>query len=163
VKNAKCETRNERPSSGEGNSMNEEMREVIKNMKKDILSELKKDIESMSDKPSKVPLGEKLQGYIYLLREREHVISQRDVYKVGRTTQKPDTVIGRIKNGYKKGSEIVLLIQCDDDKIVAVEGKIIEAFFDMFVKHDDGKEHFYGSPKCMRQTIVRIIDEVADV
>jgi hypothetical protein len=99
-------------------------------------------------------------GYIYLLREREHIASQINVFKVGRTVQEPDTVISRIRNGYKKGSEIVCIMQCPVEKVVHVENTIIKAFSDKFPNHKDGKEHFYGDSIGMQQIIFECIKKV---
>lgn len=46
-------------------------------------------------------------GYIYLIREREFVLRNEDVYKVGGTVQKtPSLQLKRLSN-YKKGSQLL--------------------------------------------------------
>ena len=49
-------------------------------------------------------------GYIYLVRTREFKSLGEPIYKVGRTSQCPDTRITRLHK-YTKGSEIYLILQ----------------------------------------------------
>jgi hypothetical protein len=50
-------------------------------------------------------------GYMYLVRTREFKSLNRPIYKVGMTSQCPDTRITRLHK-YTKGSEIYLVLQC---------------------------------------------------
>ena len=59
-------------------------------------------------------------GYIYLVRTREFKSLNRQVYKVGRTSQCPDTRITRLHK-YTKGSEIYLILQCHVADVSLIE------------------------------------------
>jgi hypothetical protein len=52
------------------------------------------------------------------------------------TVQKPDNHIYRIRNGYKKGSKILLLISCDEDQAKIRENKIKSEFIKKFERHN---------------------------
>jgi hypothetical protein len=95
-------------------------------------------------------------GYNYLVQEREHVNSNQPIYKFGMTVQEPDNHIYRIRNGYKKGSKILLLISCDEDQAKIRENKIKSEFIKKFERHTDGNEHFIGDYKEM----IRIISNI---
>ena len=85
-------------------------------------------------------------SYIYLIREREFLNNDDDVYKVGRTTQYPDNIIHRLRS-YKKKSEIILVLQCDPKDVVELETTIKRQFRKRFKSHPDGTEYFRGD-KC---------------
>ena len=93
-------------------------------------------------------------SYIYLIREREHVEACRNVYKFGRCCQSPENYIDRLRQ-YKKGSEIIMVIQCDDAH--AVENKIRTRFKDEFCQHRDGHEHYYGDVHKMMHIILEYV------
>lgn len=98
----------------------------------------------------------KLVGYIYLIREREMVDKNMEVYKVGMTTQEPNLTIQRLKS-YKKESELVHLMEVNDPDITrAVEQGIVNIFKDTFIPHPDGNEYFEGD----RARMISIICEV---
>lgn len=92
-------------------------------------------------------------SYLYLLRKREFLNTRSPIYKIGRTTQIPDIKIGRFHNGYDKGSEICMIIQVPNDKVVDLERIIITKFNETFKNHIDGKEYFEGDMNLM----IRII------
>ena len=64
-------------------------------------------------------------GYMYLVRTREFKSLNRPVYKVGMTSQCPDTRIPRLHK-YTKGSEIYLLLQCHVLDVKLIEKEILE-------------------------------------
>ena len=64
-------------------------------------------------------------GYIYLVRTREFKSTNRQIYKVGRTSQCPDTRITRLHK-YTKGSEIYLILQCHVNDVGLIEKEILE-------------------------------------
>jgi hypothetical protein len=68
---------------------------------------------------------EEKHGYIYLVRTREFKSLNRPIYKVGRTSQCPDTRIGRLHK-YTKGSEIYLILQCHVEDVSLIEKEILE-------------------------------------
>ena len=80
-------------------------------------------------------------GYIYLVRTREFKSLNRQIYKVGRTSQCPDTRITRLHK-YTKGSEIYLILQCHVNDISLIEKEILEQFCIKWDPGPDGSEDF---------------------
>jgi hypothetical protein len=80
-------------------------------------------------------------GYIYLVRTREFKSLNRQIYKVGRTSQCPDTRITRLHK-YTKGSEIYLILQCHVNDVGLIEKEILEQFCLRFDPGPDGSEDF---------------------
>lgn len=80
-------------------------------------------------------------GYIYLVRTREFKSLNRPVYKVGRTSQCPDTRITRLHK-YTKGSEIYLIVQCHVNDVSLIEKEILEQFCKKWDPGPDGSEDF---------------------
>jgi len=80
-------------------------------------------------------------GYIYLVRTREFKSLNRTIYKVGRTSQCPDTRIGRLHK-YTKGSEIYLILQCHVNDVGLIEKEILEQFCVKWDPGPDGSEDF---------------------
>lgn len=105
---------------------------------------------------------EEKHGYIYLVRTREFKALNRPIYKVGRTSQCPDTRIGRLHK-YTKGSEIYLILQCHVDDVSLIEKEILEAFCHRFDPGPDGSEDFIIPTLAelleAKQTIFRVIQE----
>ena len=80
-------------------------------------------------------------GYIYLVRTREFKSLNREIYKVGRTSQCPDTRITRLHK-YTKGSEIYLILQCNVHHVGLIEKEILEQFCLTWDPGPDGSEDF---------------------
>lgn len=80
-------------------------------------------------------------GYIYLVRTREFKSLHRQIYKVGRTSQCPDTRITRLHK-YTKGSEIYLILQCHVEDVSLIEKEILEEFCKKWDPGPDGSEDF---------------------
>lgn len=80
-------------------------------------------------------------GYIYLVRTREFKSLNRTIYKVGRTSQCPDTRITRLHK-YTKGSEIYLILQCHVNDVSLIEKEILEQFCLKWDPGPDGSEDF---------------------
>ena len=94
-----------------------------------------------------------LDGFIYLIREREFINTNEEVYKVGATVQKGTTLqLTRLKN-YKKGSQLLCACRCDPIIVFEIESKIKKIFKEKFVKHGDGTEYFIGEPLKMLEII----------
>jgi hypothetical protein len=105
-----------------------------------------------------VPIVESIQqnvSYIYLIREREHYMKDENVYKFGRCTQLPDHKINRLYH-YKKGSEIVMVLQCKN--VIDTENRIRVIFKQRFIQHIDGHEHYYGDVNMMKKIIWDVIN-----
>ncbi len=105
---------------------------------------------------------EEKHGYIYLVRTREFKSLNRPIYKVGRTSQCPDTRINRLHK-YTKGSEIYLVIQCHVDDVGLIEKEILEIFCHQWSPGPDGSEDFIiptlRDLLHAKQTIIRIIQQ----
>lgn len=101
-------------------------------------------------------------GYIYLVRTREFKALNRPIYKVGRTSQCPDTRITRLHK-YTKGSEIYLILQCHVNDVGLIEKDILEQFCIRFDPGPDGSEDFIipTSQQLMeaKEIIFKVIQE----
>ena len=104
--------------------------------------------------------GELHIGYIYLLRTREHRLLGRPYYKVGRTTQEPNTRIRRLEE-YTKGSEVICLESCPADRIIEVEREVLREFRHTFETGPDGSEDYVLDSKDQlwkaRDLIIHIV------
>ena len=81
-----------------------------------------------------------MSGSIYLLREREFILLDKQIYKVGRTSQ----MIGKRLIGYPKDSELIMCLKVKDNKIS--ERKILDNFKLKFNQRlDIGVEYFEGN------------------
>ena len=98
-------------------------------------------------------------GYIYLIREREFLLREEDVYKVGATVQKTSTLqLDRLKK-YKKGSQLLYTRICNAGIVFRIESKIKKEFRDNFNKHIDGYEYFIGNYQEMIDIINDVMNE----
>jgi hypothetical protein len=97
-------------------------------------------------------------SYIYLIQERENFEKNNNVFKIGRTTQEPNNKINRLQN-YKKGSKILLVMECENEKVKSIEKNIKVIFDSKFKKHSDGYEHYIGDKDEMKKIISRLICE----
>ena len=120
------------------------------------MSQLQKelaDVKSASSIQTTQPEHPHKIGYIYLIREREFVNSNQNVFKVGRTIQKtPTCYLERLKD-YKRGSQMLSVIHVDCDDCEHIESKVKDVFNKMFKRHNDGHEYFEGDPKTMSMVI----------
>jgi hypothetical protein len=87
-------------------------------------------------------------SYIYLIQEREFYQSNKIFYKFGKIQQKADNRIKRFTE-YKRGSKILLLMECHNDSLFEIESKIRKEFKKNFKDHIDGHEHFEGDYRKM--------------
>ena len=97
-------------------------------------------------------------SYIYLIQERENFEKDNNVFKYGRTTQEPNNKINRLQN-YKKGSKILLVMECENDKVKSIEKNIKVIFDSKFKRHSDGYEHYIGDKDEMKKIISTLICE----
>jgi len=107
---------------------------------------------------------EEKHGYIYLVRTREFKSLRRPIYKVGKTSQCPDTRITRLHK-YTKGSEIYLILQCDVMDVSLIEKDILERFCHRWDPGPDGSEDFIIPTEAelleAKQIIIEVIMEYA--
>jgi len=95
-------------------------------------------------------------SYIYLIQERENFEKNNNVFKIGRTTQEPNNKINRLQN-YKKGSKILLVMECENEKVKSIEQNIKVIFNSKFKRHSDGYEHYIGDKDHMINIITSLI------
>ncbi len=85
--------------------------------------------------------------YIYLFREREHILLNNNFYKIGKTIQ-----IGIKRfNNYKGGSEIILLKKVNDCLFMEQQiKKLFKEKYELF----EGRETFIGDVDEMEEEIL---------
>jgi hypothetical protein len=94
---------------------------------------------------------------IYLLREREFVRLNEDVYKIGRSSN-----IKNRMNNYPKSSNIELMIGCQDS--VGVEKALLEIFRKEFKQMKEyGSEYFQGDKLEMIKIITNFVNNKTKV
>ena len=79
---------------------------------------------------------DKTHGYLYLIREREFLVRDEQVFKMGMTIQGAKLRLKRL-DAYKKESELVVSIRCLVDRVANVEGNIKHHFQIAFTQHSD--------------------------
>ena len=80
---------------------------------------------------------------IYLLREREFIRLNEDIYKIGRSKH-----IKTRMNSYPKGSDIELMMGCNDS--IKCEKQLLEIFRTTFIQRKEyGSEYFEGDKQEM--------------
>ena len=94
-----------------------------------------------------------MSSYIYLLKEREFIKTNENIYKLGKTKQNNEN---RIKQ-YPKGSKLFLLKICYDcDKM---ENILLASFRKKFKQRKDiGREYFEGEYNDMIKNIENILN-----
>jgi hypothetical protein len=94
--------------------------------------------------------------YIYLIREREFIRTNDNVYKVGRTKQQINNSIRRFDE-YPKGSEPVFLIKVSS--AIKAEADVLKMMKQQFKQRIDyGKEYFEGDVNSMIFSIIKKIE-----
>ena len=95
-------------------------------------------------------------GYNYLIQEREHLMLNQQVFKTGMSIQSANNQIDRLKQGYKKGSKIIIIACCKPDEARERETRIKNELKKKFKNHTDGIEHFIGDYKEMMRIMMDI-------
>lgn len=91
------------------------------------------------------------KGHIYLIREREFIKTNENVYKIGKSTN----VTVRLMK-YPKGSEIILIMECMN--IHKCERDIINKFNNEYEPRKDiGNEYYEGSKSTMIEHIYELV------
>ena len=92
-----------------------------------------------------------IRGIVYLIQPAEYVGS--NVCKVGHS-KSPE--LSRCKNGYKKGTRFLTIMECNDPLII--ERNILNSFRNKF-NLVNGREYFSGDMNNMRADFLRIVCE----
>ena len=95
-----------------------------------------------------------LHEYIYLIKAREFVNSNENVYKVGRTSQDQYKRF----HGYPKGSLLLFHMNCKNS--IKMERLVLEKFKNKYTQRKDiGREYFEGEHKTMIRIIFEVIND----
>ena len=90
---------------------------------------------------------------IYLLREREFARLNETIYKIGRSIN-----IKTRMNSYPKGSDIELMMGCNDS--IKCEKQLLEIFRNTFIQRKEyGSEYFEGDKQEMIAIITNILNK----
>jgi hypothetical protein len=92
-----------------------------------------------------------MEGYIYILKLREHINNNEEVYKIGRTND----IIRRTKE-YPKGSKIIYTIHCNN--MNESETKL-KRHLKQYIRKDLGSEYF----ECDINIIKKYADIVSNI
>jgi hypothetical protein len=105
-------------------------------------------------RPENININEEYH-YIYIVRPKENVFHNENVYKLGKTKLKNvELNISRLTS-YGKGTELVFISQCNDCDIL--ERALIEEFNKRFNKHTFGTEYYVGDKYDMIKTIGELV------
>jgi hypothetical protein len=93
-----------------------------------------------------------IYNFIYLIKEREFIITSKNIYKIGKTTQQNNKRL----NAYPKGSVLIFHMMCNDcDNIEKI---LLKKFKNIFlIKKEYGNEYFEGNHLEMIKTIYNTI------
>jgi uncharacterized C2H2 Zn-finger protein len=91
-------------------------------------------------------------NYIYLIKEREFIDNNKNIFKIGKTKQTSNKRF----SAYPKGSILLFHMICNDcDKIEII---LINKFNQLFIKKQEiGNEYFQGNHMKMIETIYNTI------
>jgi hypothetical protein len=90
---------------------------------------------------------------IYLLREREFARLNENIYKIGRSIN-----IKTRMNSYPKGSDIELMMGCNDS--IKCEKQLLEIFRNTFIQRKEyGSEYFEGDKQEMIAIITNFLNK----
>jgi hypothetical protein len=95
--------------------------------------------------------------YIYLIRCKENVRHNENIYKIGKTVTKELTINLKRLTSYGIGTELIYITQCKNSNMI--ETNILKEFNKKFTKYELGNEYFIGNYNEMRKIINKIIDE----
>jgi hypothetical protein len=95
--------------------------------------------------------------YIYLIRCKENVRHNENIYKIGKTVTKELTINLKRLTGYGIGTELILIRQCINSN--TIENTILEEFNKKFTKYELGREYFIGNYNNMIDIICNIISK----
>lgn len=91
------------------------------------------------------------EGHIYMIREREFINADQNVFKIGRSTN----VTVRLMK-YPKNSQPIIMMKCSD--VNACEKQVIRTFKSKFIHRTDaGAEYFEGNENTMMQELINIV------
>ncbi len=95
--------------------------------------------------------------YIYLIRCKENVRHNENVYKIGKTVTKELTINLKRLTGYGIGTELLLIRRCKNSSYI--ENTILKEFNNKFNRYELGREYFIGDYNDMIEIIHNIISK----
>jgi hypothetical protein len=125
--------------------LNEQITALINTNKEqlEINTQLLSRISKLEKLQPKNEIDTNLNQFIYILKEREFVKSDEEIYKIGKTR----SLTNRIGD-YPKGSKIKLIYPCED--MNTIEKELLLLFDDKFIRMTDvGREYFRGDINVM--------------
>jgi len=128
--------------------------QVINTPNVDIRTQIREVLnEILEKKDYRYNKSEQKIQYIYLLQEREFVISKTPIYKIGKSKQEN---VSRFRQ-YPKGSSLLFQITCNDCDLT--ENILKKIFAEKYIKRPEiGSEYFEGDSKQMIKDIFNIIN-----
>lgn len=97
------------------------------------------------------PMEKCNRQYVYMIRPREFIRLNENTYKIGKTTQNPNSRLA----GYPKGSEVLSFICVNDCD--SAEKEIMSKFISEFKQAlDYGREYFTGNEEAMLAQFITI-------
>jgi hypothetical protein len=97
-------------------------------------------------------------NYIYLIKTREFIRTNENIYKIGRTSQDG---MKRI-NQYPKGSELIIFRKCID--CIKIETELLKLFKIKYKHHSNyGNEYFEGNELDIIKDINNYIDNELNI
>lgn len=92
--------------------------------------------------------------FVYMIQEREFLKSGESVYKIGKTTQVPNSRLA----GYPKGSRVIYYLDVSFSGCHYMEKKLIQEFDRLYIQRADiGRESYEGDLEKMKATFLRIV------
>jgi hypothetical protein len=95
--------------------------------------------------------------YIYLIRCKENVRHNENIYKIGKTVTKELTINLKRLTSYGIGTELLFIRQCKNSDII--EKNILKEFNKKFTKYELGNEYFIGNYNNMIDIISEFISK----
>ena len=100
--------------------------------------------------------GSNDSGYIYLLREREFIKSDENIYKVGKTIN-----YHRRFQNYPKNSHVICVMSTES--MSTAERKLLKGMRDnvkLVNRKDIGREYFEGNLRQIKQIFFRVMKKM---
>jgi hypothetical protein len=92
--------------------------------------------------------------FVYMIQEREFLKSGESVYKIGKTTQQPNSRLA----GYPKGSRVIYYLDVSFSGCHYMEKQLIQEFDRLYIQRADiGRESYEGDLEKMKATFLRIV------
>lgn len=115
---------------------------------------LKEELKNMSTQKS---CNTATRGFLYMLREREFLKTNEQVYKVGKTTQQ----IHKRMGNYPKNSELILAIKfqnCHQSELELL--KLMRCTETIKQRKDIGNEYFEGDENEIIKSFFKLVDRL---